>query len=161
MMSVFIAKLNLIATWIANRLLELIVLITVTQVVLRYVFNKPTSWSEEVAMLFLVWYGMLSIAIGVRTHSHVAITYLRDRSPIIVGKGLDYFAYLCIALFSLILLMNAHTLVNIAGAQVLPASGLPKQLLYYSAVVGSVLTLINALANIFSGDVRAKEEEAA
>lgn len=158
MMSLIITKLNQIVAWVANRLLELIVVITVMQVVLRYVFNKPTSWSEEVAMLFLVWYGMLSIAVGVKMHSHVAITYLRDKAPIAIGKALDYFAYLCIAAFSLILLLNAQTLVNIAGAQILPASGLPKQLLYYSAVVGAILTLINALTNIVTGDVREKEE---
>ncbi|MDP2571380.1 TRAP transporter small permease [Vibrio penaeicida] len=158
MMSLLITKINQIVAWVANRLLELIVVITVMQVVLRYVFNKPTSWSEEVAMLFLVWYGMLSIAVGVKTHSHVAITYLRDKAPIPIGKSLDYFAYFCIAGFSFILLMNAQTLVNIAGAQILPASGLPKQLLYYSAVVGAILTLINAITNIVTGDVREKEE---
>ncbi|MGD8171631.1 TRAP transporter small permease [Vibrio sp. TRT 21S02] len=156
-MTQWIDKLNAIIGWIAHRLLELIVVITVGQVILRYVFNQPTSWSEEVTLLFLVWYGMLSIAIGVRTHSHVAIVYLRDRSPAMIGRGLDYFAYCCVCGFALVLLLNAQTLVDIAGAQILPASGLPKKLLYYSAVAGALLMVMNALTNLLTGDVTEHE----
>ncbi len=52
------AKEKVIASGVqftSHRLLKFIVVITLLQVSLRYVFNSPTTWSEEFSMLCLVW----------------------------------------------------------------------------------------------------------
>lgn len=151
--------LNGIASWICNRLLELIVAITFMQVVLRYVFNSPTKWSEEAAMLCLVWYGMLATAICVRTHHHVAIVFFRDLLGETGGIVLDVFAHLVILGFALVLLFSGTKLVDLAGVTLLPASGIPKSLLYYSALTGGFLIALNALTNILTRSLRPSEFE--
>lgn len=149
--------LNGVARWICNRLLEFLVAVIFMQVVLRYAFNSPTKWSEEAAMLSLVWYGMLASAICVRDHHHVAIVFFRDLLGRAGGIALDVFAHLVILGFALVLLLSGSKLADLVGIALLPASGIPKSLLYYSALAGGALTALNALANMLTGSLRPGE----
>ena len=146
--------INLIATFICHALLVVITSVTVLQVFLRYVLNRPTSWSEEIALFGLIWFGLLAVAIGVRRHEHVAITFLRDKSPPAIGTALDYFAQVTIIAFMFVVMFYGHDLITLAGVQVLPASGWPKWWLYVPTVLGGALGMLNGIANIVLNDVR-------
>src|SRR4030042_1138000 len=56
-------------------------LIICYQVVMRYVFNASPSWSEEVSLILLIWFGILSIPIGVKLHLHIGIEYIYNQFP--------------------------------------------------------------------------------
>ena len=116
--------INAIAALVCHALLVIITSVTVLQVFLRYVLNRPTSWSEEIALFGLIWFGLLAVAIGVRRHEHVAITFLRDMSPPLLATALDYLAQLCIIVFMFVVMFYGHDLITLAGVQVLPASRL-------------------------------------
>src|SRR5258708_28539331 len=45
------------------------------EVLIRYVINAPTAWTEEVAQFILVWYGLLAAAVGARRGVHFAIRW--------------------------------------------------------------------------------------
>lgn len=139
---------NQIAAIGCHILLVVICMVTVLQVFLRFVLNSPTSWSEEVALLCLIWFGLLAVAVGVRRHEHVAITFLRDLLPGPLALALDYLAQASMAVFMFVVMYFSRDLITLAGVQVLPASGLPKTLLYLPACIGGGLGLLNALANI-------------
>ncbi len=143
--------INLLAQFICYRLLEIIVFVIVMQVVLRFVFNSPTKWSEEAAMISLVWFGMLAVAIGVRRHRHIAITFFRDLLPPRGALVLDIFAQIIILTFAMILIFNGSELMAITGKARLPASQIPKFLLYMSAMAGGGLMALNALTNLVAG----------
>ncbi len=144
-----IDAINLVAQWVCYRLLEIIVI--VMQVVLRFIFNSPTKWSEEAAMISLVWFGMLAVAIGVRRHTHISIMFFRDLLPPFGGWMLDILAQLLILTFAFILFTNGSELMMLAGKTRLPASQIPKYLLYLSAMTGGGLMMLNALANLVAG----------
>lgn len=146
-------RLNAIASWACYGFLGIITTVICVQVFLRFVLSRPTSWSEEIALLCLIWFGLLAIAIGIRRHEHVAITFLRDMLPMPLAIGLDYLAQLLMGLFMLVVMVQGQHLVALAGIQILPASGLQKSLLYMPTVVGGGLGLINALTNIVLRDV--------
>ncbi|MCZ0964029.1 TRAP transporter small permease [Paracoccus benzoatiresistens] len=135
--------------------------ITVMQVFLRFVMNSPTSWSEEIALLCLIWFGFLAVAVGIRRHEHVAITFLRDLLPLPLALALDYLAQLTMAGFMLVVVLYGMDLITLAGVQVLPASGWAKNLLYYPAAAGGCLGVVNALANIVLRDVTIPEHDEA
>ena len=141
--------LNSVAQFVCYRLLELIVVVIVMQVILRFGFNSPTKWSEEVALISLVWFGMLAAAICVQRDSHVSITFFFDLLPTRGQFTLDLIIQLLIASFALILIVNGYQLVALTGSVKLPASQLPKGLLYLSAMFGGSLMLVNAIRNLF------------
>jgi len=49
------------------------------QVVLRYVFQSPFSWAEELARYLLVWITCLGSAYAIRDGMHISISYLRNK----------------------------------------------------------------------------------
>jgi TRAP-type transport system small permease protein len=145
--------LNAVAAIACHLLLVAIVSVIVLQVFLRFVLNSPTSWSEEVALLFLIWFGLLAVAVGVRRHEHVAIHFLRDLLPAPLGIALDYATQVAIGVFMLTLVLYGDNLVALVGVQVLPASSIPKAYLYFPVIAGGLLGLLNAATNLLLRDV--------
>ncbi|MGQ7848152.1 TRAP transporter small permease [Granulosicoccus sp. 3-233] len=150
----WIDRLNAVAALVCHGLLVIITTITVAQVFLRFVLNSPTSWSEEVALLCLIWFGLLAVAIGIRRHEHVAITFFRDLLPGPLATALDILAQLAMGYFMFTVMLHASDLIKLVGIQALPASSLPKSLLYFPTIVGGTLGTLNAAANLLLGDIR-------
>jgi TRAP-type C4-dicarboxylate transport system permease small subunit len=51
------------------------------QVILRYVFNSPLTWSEELARYLFIWCAFLGWIIASRRGSHLAMTFVAERLP--------------------------------------------------------------------------------
>jgi len=49
------------------------------QVVLRYVFDRPLVWSDELARYLFVWCAFLGWIVAARRRSHLAIGVIADR----------------------------------------------------------------------------------
>jgi len=150
---------NSAAAAVCYLLLIAITGVTAMQVFLRYALNAPTSWSEEIALLLLIWFGLIAVAVGIRRNEHLAITFLRDRLPWPLARGLDYGAQVGMLIFMLAVLWFGRDLIALAGRQLMPASGLPKGWLYVPALVGGGLGVVNALANLLLRQVPAGTQE--
>jgi len=50
--------------------------VVTAQVVSRYVFGNPFTWTEELARYVFVWMSMLGMAVGVKYGSHIALDIL-------------------------------------------------------------------------------------
>ena len=79
-------KLNffLFKNYLEIVLVFLLVAMTLTvfsQVIARYIFEAPLSWSEELARFILIWLSMLSAAYAFKTKSHFALTILVTKLP--------------------------------------------------------------------------------
>lgn len=76
--------------WFLVICLGMMGIILAMQVVLRYVFKSPVSWSEECARYLQIWITFVGIGYGVRKGSHISMNLLRDRMP----RGLKYLSML-------------------------------------------------------------------
>src|SRR5260370_14923261 len=63
------------------------------EVLIRYVINAPTAWTEEVAQFILVWYGLLAAAVGARKGIQFAIRWgvigFRERTRWIIRQAVN------------------------------------------------------------------------
>ena len=50
-------------------------------VVLRYVFNEPLSWSDEIAQYMMLWSVYLSVSWAVRERAHIPGNELHQSVP--------------------------------------------------------------------------------
>ena len=66
---------------IAGGILAIIVLVLFISVGMRYLFNRPLSWSGELGVILLVWMTLLGAPGGLRKGSHVSIGFLVDKLP--------------------------------------------------------------------------------
>jgi len=81
-------------------------IITVTwQVLSRYVFQNPSSVTEEIARFQLIWLGLLGTAYAFRNHMHVKIDILSASISGRVKRYGDIFSMLACIAFALIVLL--------------------------------------------------------
>ncbi|MBT5186492.1 MAG: TRAP transporter small permease [Kordiimonadaceae bacterium] len=151
--------INKYASLFCYILLVIITAVTVMQIGLRFIFNNPTSWSEEIALLCLVWFGLIAIAIGIRRHEHIAIMFVRDLCPLQIARALDYSAQVLMAIFMTVVLFNGFSLSSLISEQLLPASQLPKSWLYLPLFFSGLLGLFNAGCNILLKDLKESADD--
>jgi len=144
----FFEWINRIAEWVCYLLLATLVGIIVLQVFLRYVLKSPVSWSEEVALLLLVWFGMLAVAIAIYRHTHMSITVIWDRLSPTAQHVLNIAVEILVLTFALSITINAGMLIEVVGEQALSASGFPKAWLYLPLQIGGGLMAMNSIGNL-------------
>ena len=62
------------------------------QVVLRYVFNEPLSWSDEIAQYMMLWSVYLSVSWAVRERAHIRVMNFINLFPRTISLWLTIFS---------------------------------------------------------------------
>jgi TRAP-type C4-dicarboxylate transport system permease small subunit len=89
-----------------------IFLCVLAQVVFRYAFNDPLTWSEELARYLFIWCAFLGWIIASRRRSHLAMTFVADRLPRAARLGLAVLVQLATLLFAWLLGSRGWQLVR-------------------------------------------------
>jgi tripartite ATP-independent transporter DctM subunit len=125
---------------VSAALLIVMVFVTTLQIVMRYAFNAPLPWPEEVARWAFLWLVMLGCVTATRLGSHIRMTMLVHRLPAstrgitdLVGIMLSAAALTIIASLGL-RLMDATTAISVN-------IGVSYSWLYLSLPVGAALSL--------------------
>ena len=131
-------------------LLIIMLLITFLQVVMRFTFNSPFSWSEELTLIFLVWFGYLCMPIGIFHDFHVALYFLYDRLPVALKKAVDIMRHgLLMWLFSQ-MIVYGYTITKLNMPKLQPATRVSQGWLFAPLIVGGVLMLIYCALNLLT-----------
>ena len=65
--------------WIVSLALFALTALVFTQVVSRYIFNSPISWTEEMARILFVWICFMGTFLALKTKGHIAVETLLHR----------------------------------------------------------------------------------
>lgn len=123
-------------------LLILMTLVVSYQVFLRYFFKKTPYWSEEIALLIMVWMGLLGAALGVRDRIHINVDVFIKLFPEKIYKFFVFFNNFLVLLFSFSLVIFGIKLVNFTKFQTLPATHLSTSLSYLPLPLAGILIII-------------------
>ena len=123
------------------------------QVVMRYVFMDPLSWSEELARYIYIWQTWLATSYAVRKRRHLRITSAVDMIKGRPRAVLEIAVQIVWLAFSVFLCVKAATLCRMiyVGGQISPALSIPMWLPYASIPVGSALMSVRLLQQVVSG----------
>lgn len=119
------------------------------QVVLRYIFNRSPSWSEEIAIVLMIWFGILSIPIGVKLNLHIGIEYIFNQFPLPMQYVVSRLIYLLIAGFGVVMIVCGTQLVEFMTMSTLPATKLSSAVEYVAIPVSGLMLIYNALELAF------------
>jgi TRAP-type C4-dicarboxylate transport system permease small subunit len=144
--------------YISSVILIIVTLITFVQVVMRFVFDAPFSWSEEVTLMFLVWFGYLCMAIDIYTDDHAALYFLYNRMSPVLRKGADLFRHGLLVWFFVEMIKYGWMLTKLNLPKPQPATRFSQGWLYAPLVVGGVLMLIYSLVNFISTILKPRSE---
>ena len=133
-----------VETYLATVALTIFATLVVFQVIMRYVFNNPTAWSEEVARYALVWFVYLSGSYAVKYERHVRFSVIVD----LIGRKLPFvrriirlFVLLLWLAFLAYMLKLSIDMVDrqLTTGQRAPASQIPMYLVYLGLPLGLLL----------------------
>ncbi len=140
-----------------NKALEIIcialfVLITIIgsyQIITRYVFNSPSTVSEELLTFSFTWLALLSSAFVFSKREHMRMGYFADK---LKGKNayiLSIVTEVLILLFSaLILIYGGFSITKLTKTQITASLGIPMSYIYAVIPISGVLTVIYNIINI-------------
>ena len=80
------------------------------QVVMRYVFSLPTSWSDEIAQYCMLWSVYLSVSWAVRERAHIRVMNFINLFPLAFKNGLVVFSDFIWFIFGIFLTWHSITL---------------------------------------------------
>lgn len=129
----------------------ILVLDVVWQVFTRYVLRDPSSWTEELATMLLIWVSLLGASVGFIKKSHLGVDYfvnkLKDRARTIV----ELIVYLLITLFSAgILMYGGYKIVSLTleNRQLSPALGIEMGYVYLALPISGFFILIFSIETV-------------
>ncbi|MGA9173242.1 MAG: TRAP transporter small permease [Thermoactinomyces sp.] len=121
------------------------VLIVCWQVFGRYVLHSVPSWSEEVALLLMMWYGFLSIGIGFRYKLHLRISMFVEKLPKQIQRITEALSNVLIVAFGLLLIIEGTKFSLLTWTSTLPVTKLPTGVQYIIIPITGVLTMLYGL----------------
>lgn len=144
---------------LAKSMMIAMTLIVFVQVVCRYVFNFSIRWSEEVPLILMVWFGFISMAIGVKKRLHISIELFYSLFPKPVQKVIVKVDDLLVMIFGLCMVFYGYKLAMFTMSSTLPATKLPTGWLYMAIPVAGLLISYDALMDMLGIDKIEEAEE--
>ena len=121
------------------------VLVLLTGVVSRFVFNHPLTWSDELASIMFLWLAMLGAAIAQRRGQHMRMTALVRMCSGSIRGALEAAGAAAPALFLLLVLVPSYNFAEDQTFVHTPALGLNDAIRAAALPVGIVLMLMASL----------------
>lgn len=143
-----IEKLIRIEQYICCALLVAILAVCFGSVVMRYVFNKPWAWSEEVIITMLLWFGFTCMSIETYFDTNIAISGFYSILPKPLQKACDILRHVLLAVFFYLMTTNSWKIFLINTKKRLPASHWNQGLQYFPMVMGGAVMLVFSIINI-------------
>jgi TRAP-type C4-dicarboxylate transport system permease small subunit len=120
------------------------------QVFARYVLNAAPAWSEQAALVLMVYFVLFAAAAGVREGFHIRLTMAVDAMPRWLAASLDVVAHIVVGAFGLALLIWGGELVRNTWTHVIPTLGLARGAGYLPLPIAGVLILFFSLEHVLA-----------
>ncbi|QFT78489.1 TRAP transporter small permease [Erythrobacter sp. THAF29] len=118
------------------------------QVFGRFVLNSSPSWTEQAALILMIWYVFFAAAAGVWERFHIRIELLEKRMSDAKARKLRIAIHALLAMFGLILLVFGAQLAWLVRDHVVPSLGISRALAYAPIPLAGLLTFVFSVARI-------------
>ncbi|MFS0673897.1 TRAP transporter small permease [Ornithinibacillus sp. 179-J 7C1 HS] len=144
--------------YVCGLLMFLMVSVVTAQVISRYLFNSPFTWTEELARYTFVWVSFLGMAIAVKYGSHIALDMLARKLTGISRKSLMVFNNLLVLVFSGILTYSGFEFVKLGARQTSPSLSLPMDIVYLVIPISGILLIYFVLSETIQNIMKKGDE---
>ena len=124
-----------------------IVVVGFAQVLFRFVFESPLSWSEELVRYVFIWSVFLTAAIGFNLNSHISIDFLTTWYPPRLQRMVALVSWGCVILGVVVVFVLGMQLIQSPSVwlQKSPAMEISMTVPYAAIPVGCVVMMVNIL----------------
>lgn len=135
---------------ISKCLLVIMTMIICTSVFFRYVLNTGLSWTDEVSMLFMVWFGFISVSYGVKENLHISVELFYNMFPKKMKWVCVKFNYLVIFILGGLLAYNSYGLMQTTMTNFMTATRWPTAVRYAPVGICGVFMCFYAFRHMIS-----------
>lgn len=132
-----------VLSWVLVIVFILMVTVSFLQVVSRYVFNKPLSWSEELSRYLLVWLTFLGSWEAFRRREHIAADLITRSLSEEQRCLVDRIVEIGIFLFFVILILGSPSFLSIVLRQRSAALKIPFFWIYLACPFFALLSILD------------------
>ena len=132
----------------AAALVAVEILVLFAGVVSRYGFNRPLTWSDELASVLFLWLAMLGAVIALRREEHMRLSFLVTRAPVRWRSWIEAVAAMVVAVFVLEIIPSAQEYFENQWLITTPALEIHDAFRVAAIGVGAVLMLVIAAAHL-------------
>ena len=112
--------------------------IVFSQVIWRFIFNDPFSWSEELARYLQVWIILFSTAVCIEKSRHLSVDYLKNNINPNVRRYLQLLCYTMVSVFSISIIIFGIQFILTVGYQKTSAIQLPIGYVYLAFPIAGI-----------------------
>ena len=141
--------LNKVLEFICCVLLALMTIFATWQVASRYVFNNPSTVTEELVLICFVWMGLLGAAYLFGKQEHMAMTFLFDKlSEKNQTKVQLFYEVIIMAFAVLVLVFGGWNMSQLSMGQLSSSLQIPMGYVYLALPLSGITTVIYNVLNI-------------
>jgi TRAP-type C4-dicarboxylate transport system permease small subunit len=140
--------ISIIEEYVCVGLILIMCVSVFAQVLFRYVFAVPLSWTEELSRYSLIWLTFISGALCIRTNSHFVIDIVLNKLPVSPRLVLQILIFGAMAAFASVMLYTGIEILPVINYQVSPALRISMGYIYLAIPFGSFLMLFHILCAI-------------
>jgi len=124
--------------------------VTFLEVILRYVFNSPTSWSSELSRFLLIWITMTGASVVTRHCSHLTMGFSLHRFvEENISRYIKAFMNICITTAMIILCYFSYRVVTITGGAITPGLNIPMYIPWAALPVNAAIMSLFLVGDTF------------
>jgi TRAP-type C4-dicarboxylate transport system permease small subunit len=133
---------------VAMAMFLLLIFVTLFQVISRYVFPVPISFTEEVGRFLFIWISFLGAAIVMNRDEHIRLDLFHGRVSRRTYDALRMVVYALIVVFSVGILLTSPDLLRVALRQTAAVSRISMGTVYTVVPLSAFLTMGYALIHL-------------
>lgn len=134
--------------WVLVIMLLLMTLVLFAQIVFRYFFEMPLVWSEEMALVLMLWITFLGAALLLESKEHISIDFLVEMMSPSSQRMVAIAAAVLMLIFNLALTYGAFLVVQATAASITPGMGISVGWHYGGAMIGGLLLAVVSLEQL-------------
>lgn len=125
-------------------------LIGTYQIVVRYVFNRPSTVSEELLTYSFAWMALLASAYVFGKRDHMRMAFLADKVTGTPKKIMEIFIqFLIFAFAAVVMVYGGASITKLTMTQVTASLQIPMGYVYIIVPVSGILIMFFSLVNAF------------
>ncbi|HEX7465510.1 MAG TPA: TRAP transporter small permease [Usitatibacter sp.] len=136
--------------------LFVIVAIVAFQVFGRYVMNDSPTWTENLALVLILYVTLLGAAVGVRDAGHIGMESLLVLVPEAIRNKLEIVIHILVAIFGGYMVYNGWVLGASVWAYKLPNINLSEGVRYVPLIISGTLIVLFCIEHVIAA-VRGEE----
>lgn len=144
---------------VSGVLITVMVILSVWQVITRYILNTPSTTSEEIIRFLLIWFALLSAAYVFGKKKHIAILFIREQFPLKAQLFIERLTNIIILLVALILMIyGGIKIVALTWTQYAPATGVSMALMYGALPISGLFIAFYSIRGIITNELPENDE---